>query len=89
MTGARGAQLAVHLAGTDAPPTMQGPGAARRHGRQAVRLIADGTGRSEGEVPWLLAMAAASAVLAGAAAATYGVLRLFGILPPRRPRTTG
>jgi hypothetical protein len=67
MTGPREGQLGGHL---------RRPGAVRQRGRQAVRLVADGTGLSESEVQWLFAMTAASAVLAGAAAAAYGLVRL-------------
>ncbi len=44
--------------------------------KQIVRLIADGTGRSEEELKFLVASTAVTGVLAGAAAVYVGVVRL-------------
>ena len=44
--------------------------------KQIVRLIADGTGRSEEELKFFVASTVVTGVLAGAAAVYVGVVRL-------------
>jgi len=81
MTGRREA-----LPAEQDPPATHGsltrrpPGAGRRRAREAVQLMADGTGRSEAGVQWLFVTTAASAGLALVAAASRGVVRLIDLL---------
>jgi Flp pilus assembly pilin Flp len=52
----------------------------RRGNKQLTRFIADATGRTDAEVQVLIAVGAASVLVAGTVAASRGVLRLVDFL---------
>jgi hypothetical protein len=63
----------VHVAGRDG-------WSLRRGNKQLTRFIADATGRTDAEVQVLIAVGAASVLVAGTVAASRGVLRLVDFL---------
>jgi hypothetical protein len=52
----------------------------RRGGKQLTRFIADGTGRTDLELRVLIVAGAVPVLVAGAVAASWGVLRLIDFL---------